>query len=97
MSRSTVRQVPLLGNIPIIGALFRSTEFQKGETELLIVVTPRLVAPIRPDQVRLPTDRVADPVQADVLLNGTMYRPKEVEPNGAEQGTSTSEESDYEL
>src|SRR5690606_30102419 len=57
---TTINQVPLLGGIPILGALFRSTQFQKGETELLIVVTPRLVQPIRPDQVRLPTDRVKD-------------------------------------
>lgn len=94
---TTVEQVPLLGSLPIIGSLFRSSSFRKGETELLIVVTPRLVQPIRPEQVRLPTDRVADPVQADVLLNGTMYRPKPVEPNGAEQGATASEESDYEL
>lgn len=96
---TTVDQVPLLGSLPIIGSLFRSSGFRKGETELLIVVTPRLVQPIRPDQVRLPTDRVADPVQADVLLNGTMYRPNEVEPNGAPEvgGAAASEESDYEL
>jgi len=81
--QTTVNQVPLLGSIPIIGSLFRSTSFQKGETELLIVVTPRLVQPIKPEQVRLPTDRVDDPVQADVLLNGVMYRPVPVEPNGA--------------
>ncbi|NVE94177.1 type II and III secretion system protein family protein [Altererythrobacter lutimaris] len=80
---TTVEQVPLLGSLPIIGSLFRSSGFRKGETELLIVVTPRLVQPIRPDQVRLPTDRVADPVQADVLLNGTMYRPQPVAPNGS--------------
>lgn len=73
--QTTVRQLPLLGNIPILGALFRSTGFQKGETELLIVVTPRLVAPIRPDQVRLPTDRIADPKPVDVLLTGDSYRP----------------------
>ena len=73
---TTVNQVPILGSIPIIGTLFRSTSFQKGETELLIVVTPRLVAPIRPDEVRLPTDRVYDPTAADVLLNGQDYRPK---------------------
>ena len=72
---STVRQVPLLGNIPIIGALFRSTEFRKGETELLIIVTPRLVRPIRPDQVRLPTDRVADPEPATTVLTGEAYDP----------------------
>lgn len=73
--QTTVRQLPLLGNIPILGALFRSTGFQKGETELLIVVTPRLVAPIRPNQVRLPTDRIADPEPVDVLLTGDSYRP----------------------
>lgn len=94
---TTVDQVPLLGSLPIIGSLFRSSGFRKGETELLIVVTPRLVQPIKPDQVRLPTDRVADPVQADVLLNGTMYRPKPVAPNGAEATSSDSEESDYEF
>lgn len=81
--QTTVNQVPLLGSIPIIGSLFRSSSFQKGETELLIVVTPRLVQPIRPDQVRLPTDRVRDPVQADVLLNGTNYRTDPVAPNGS--------------
>ncbi|WP_241255120.1 type II and III secretion system protein family protein [Altererythrobacter sp. BO-6] len=95
---TSVEQVPLLGSLPIIGSLFRSSSFQKGETELLIVVTPRLVQPIRPDQVRLPTDRVSDPVEADVLLNGTLYRPVPVTPNGvAAPAANTSEESDYEL
>lgn len=97
---TTVNQVPLLGSIPIIGSLFRSSSFQKGETELLIIVTPRLVQPIKPDQVRLPTDRVADPVQADVLLNGTMYRPKELAPNGSvptssDEAANQGEENDY--
>jgi pilus assembly protein CpaC len=72
--------VPLLGSIPIIGALFRSSAFKKGETELLIVVTPHLVAPIRPGQVRLPTDRVLDPREGDTFLLGQPYRPAPVEP-----------------
>jgi len=72
---TTVRQLPLLGNIPIIGSLFRSSGFQRGETELLIVITPRLVAPLRPNQVRLPTDRIADPLPSDVLTTGDSYRP----------------------
>jgi len=80
--QDTVRQVPLLGSLPIIGSLFRSTRYQKGETELLIVVTPHLVQPIRPDQVRLPTDRVADPQPADVLLNGDVYQPRDLPPSG---------------
>lgn len=77
---TTVEQIPLLGSLPIIGALFRSSSFKKGETELLIVVTPRLVQPIRPDQVRLPTDRVLDPRESDTVLLGQPYRPMKVEP-----------------
>jgi pilus assembly protein CpaC len=73
--QTTINQVPLLGSIPILGALFRSTEFKKGETELLIVVTPRLVAPIKPSQVKLPTDRVRDPDAAKTMLFGQAYDP----------------------
>ena len=79
--QTTVRQLPVLGSLPIIGALFRSSNFQKGQTELLIVVTPRLVSPIRPEQVRLPTDRIEDPRAVDVLLQGEGYRPKALAPN----------------
>ena len=78
--QTTVDQVPLLGSIPLLGALFRSSSFKKGETELLIVVTPRLVQPIRPGQVRLPTDRVLDPREGDTFLLGQPYRPIKVEP-----------------
>lgn len=78
--QTTVRQLPLLGSLPIIGTLFRSSGFQKGETELLIVVTPRLVAPIKPGQVRLPTDRIDDPRPSDVLIDGEGYRPKALAP-----------------
>ncbi|WIW90620.1 pilus assembly protein N-terminal domain-containing protein (plasmid) [Sphingobium sp. V4] len=81
--QTAIRQLPLLGALPVIGALFRSTNYQKGETELLIVVTPHLVQPIRPDQVRLPTDRVPDPRESDAFLFGQPYRPLPVVPNGA--------------
>ena len=67
---TTVRQVPLLGSIPIIGALFRSTGFQKGETELVIVVTPRIVQPVKAGQIQLPTDRVENPSEGDLFLLG---------------------------
>lgn len=77
---ATVEQIPLLGSIPILGALFRSSGFKKGETELLIVVTPHLVQPIRPEQVRLPTDRVLDPREGDTFLLGQPYRPAPVAP-----------------
>lgn len=67
---TTVRQVPLLGSIPILGSLFRSSGFQRGETELVIVVIPRLVKPVRPDQIALPTDRVGDASEGDLFLMG---------------------------
>jgi pilus assembly protein CpaC len=78
--KTNISQMPILGSIPILGALFRSTQFQKGETELLIVVTPHLVAPIQPGQVRLPTDRVKDPNEADTFLLGQPYNPRELPP-----------------
>jgi pilus assembly protein CpaC len=49
--RTQVRKVPLLGELPILGALFRSTSFQREETELLVVVRAQLVQPLQPDQV----------------------------------------------
>ena len=55
--RSTVDQVPLLGSIPILGALFRSSAYQREETELLVVITAHLVKPVAPHEAPpLPTD-----------------------------------------
>ena len=79
-TKVNISQLPILGSLPIIGALFRSTRYQKGETELLIVVTPHLVAPIRPSQVRLPTDRVAEPNEAKTFLLGQPYEQRELAP-----------------
>lgn len=100
---TTIRQLPILGSIPILGALFRSSSFQKGETELLIVVTPRLVAPIRPGQVVLPTDRVKDPTAAETLLLGEDYQERTVAPpaapsaDGANPAAQTAKDPGYEL
>jgi pilus assembly protein CpaC len=68
--QDTVRQFPGLGSIPIIGALFRSTNFQREETELVIIVTPRLVKPVRAGALKAPTDRVKEPNEAELLLLG---------------------------
>ena len=68
--QDTVRQLPGLGSIPIIGTLFRSTGFQHEETELVIIVTPRLVRPVRAGTLKVPTDRVKPPNEADLLLLG---------------------------
>ena len=66
----TVRQFPILGSIPIIGTLFRSTSFQKDDTELVIIVTPRLVRPVRAAQMKAPTDRARAPDEVDLFLLG---------------------------
>ena len=100
--QTTVRQVPLLGSIPILGALFRSSGFQKGETELVIVVTPRIVQPMKPDQIQLPTDRVQNPSEGDLFLLGRTDKAVGVnplDPNAPppEAGTAgkTKKEGDY--
>ena len=68
--QDTVRQIPLLGSIPIIGSLFRSSGFNKEETELVMIVTPRLVRPVRAGTLRTPSDRVKPPNEADLFLGG---------------------------
>ena len=56
VTNSAIERAPFLGNLPIIGALFRSTRFRRAETELVIVVTPYLVRPVSANQIALPTD-----------------------------------------
>jgi pilus assembly protein CpaC len=60
-SQNTLRKMPGAGDMPIIGALFRSTAFRKGETELVIVVTPYLVNPVDSNDIKLPTDGLRTP------------------------------------
>ena len=67
----SVNQFPGLGEIPVLGALFRSTEFQEDKTELMFVITPRLVKPL-PANYALPTDSFIEPSPADLYLNGKL-------------------------
>ena len=67
---NAIERFPLLGSIPVIGALFRSTDYQRKETELVIIVTPRLVEPVTPDQLRRPTDNLIPPDSLDQYLMG---------------------------
>jgi pilus assembly protein CpaC len=55
-SQQSIEKAPGLGDVPILGNLFRSREFRKGETELVIVVTPYLVKPVDAKDIKLPTD-----------------------------------------
>ncbi|WP_050528348.1 type II and III secretion system protein family protein [Pseudorhodobacter aquimaris] len=63
-------QVPWLGDIPVIGALFRSAEYQRAQSELVIIVTPHLVTPTRGEALALPTDRVRPPTEREFFLFG---------------------------
>lgn len=67
----SIRRFPILGDIPILGALFRSSSFQSEKTELLFVVTPRLVKPLPANYV-LPTDNFNAPDKAEFFLNGKL-------------------------
>lgn len=68
---ANIKAFPILGEIPLIGALFRSTDFQQDRTELVFVVTPRLVRPMS-GAVLLPTDGHKDPSRSDIFLGGQM-------------------------
>ena len=70
--REIVTKFPGLGDIPVLGALFRSQQFINDETELVIVVTPHLAKPLRPDQIKLPTDHFVEPSDAEFYLMGRM-------------------------
>ena len=67
---NTMERTPFLGNLPIIGALFRSSNFRRNETELVIVVTPYLVRPVSANQIALPTDGFRHANDAQRVLLG---------------------------
>jgi pilus assembly protein CpaC len=64
----SIRQVPWIGDIPILGTLFKSTEYLREQTELVIIVTPHLVTPVDGDSLILPTDRVRIPTESELFL-----------------------------
>lgn len=68
--RETVAKYPILGDIPILGALFRSTSFEKNETELIVIVTPHLVKPVNLLKQPLPTDYYLEPNDFEFMLMG---------------------------
>jgi pilus assembly protein CpaC len=63
-------QIPWIGDVPILGALFRSSEYQRSQSELVIIVTPHLVTPVQGEALALPTDRVRIPTEKELFLGG---------------------------
>ncbi len=72
------RQTPWLGSVPVLGALFRSTRFQRNETELVILVTPHLVSPVDDiKDLKTPLSGTREPGDAELFLNGKVrHQPK---------------------
>jgi pilus assembly protein CpaC len=70
--RNAVDQLPGLGSIPILSSLFRSTAFQRQETELVIAVTPYLVDPTAHKDIKLPTDQFRAPTGLDMVFFGAL-------------------------
>lgn len=67
----SIKRFPGLGEVPMLGALFRSTEFQKDMTELVFIITPRLVKPL-PAAYPLPTDNFNEPGRNEFMFGGKM-------------------------
>jgi pilus assembly protein CpaC len=83
-AREIVTKFPILGDIPILGALFRSSSFQKNESELIVIVTPHLVKPLDMAKQTLPTDQYIEPDDFEFYLLGALEgREKEKPSNPA--------------
>ncbi|MFD3190684.1 type II and III secretion system protein family protein [Sedimentitalea sp. HM32M-2] len=67
-------QIPWLGDVPVLGTLFRSADYKRKQTELVIIVTAHLVTPTRGEALALPTDRVTPPSESDLFLMGKMSK-----------------------
>lgn len=74
--QDTVGQVPWIGDVPVLGALFRSSDYQRNQSELVIIVTAHLVTPTQSEALALPTDRVKPPSEKDLFLYGKIAKDK---------------------
>ncbi|MFK7836586.1 MAG: type II and III secretion system protein family protein [Sulfitobacter sp.] len=76
-------QLPWIGDVPVLGALFRSADYQRSQTELVIIVTAHLVTPTRGEALALPTDRITPPSEKDLFLFGKTSETKTAPQEGA--------------
>lgn len=73
--RATSNSVPWLSELPILGALFRSADYQRNQTELVIIISAHLVSPTRGEALMLPTDRIRPPTERELFLGGRLAAP----------------------
>ncbi|TDW68209.1 pilus assembly protein CpaC [Novosphingobium sp. PhB55] len=97
-STNTIQKLPGAGDLPILGSLFRSTSYKRGETELVIVVTPYLVNPVDASQIALPTDGFNAPNDLQRLLgnmenDGTSGKKRSEAVSGAAAAPGASDAS----
>jgi pilus assembly protein CpaC len=88
--RELVNKVPLLGEIPVLGALFRSSEYRKNQTELIIIVTPKLARPLNLAEQAMPYDGFTEPNDVEFYLFGQL----EGDPHG-QSGRSASSGAEF--
>ncbi|GAD90394.1 putative Flp pilus assembly protein [Vibrio halioticoli NBRC 102217] len=88
-SRDVANEVPGVGDIPVLGNLFKSKQYVSGETELVILVTPRLAKPVDRDKIALPTDAFVEPTDIEFYLlgKGAYLDNERVKPKQQEQST----------
>ena len=82
---TSIKALPILGEVPILGALFRSTDYQQDRTELVFVVTAHLVKPLA-SAYQLPTDKVLPPTRGELLLGGRLEGRAAVPPQETARG-----------
>jgi pilus assembly protein CpaC len=72
---ANLKGLPVLSEVPVLGALFRSTDYQQDRTELVFVITAHLVKPLQGAGYELPTDKVGVPSRGAILLGGRLDGP----------------------
>jgi pilus assembly protein CpaC len=79
--RDVINKFPIIGDIPVLGTLFRSSSYQKNETELVVLVIPHLVKPLPPGTAKLPTDKYVEPNEVEKYFLGYLQGdPKRLNP-----------------
>jgi pilus assembly protein CpaC len=73
-TKQDLDSLPGLMNLPVLGALFRSRDYQSGETELVVIVTPYIVQPTTPDKLQTPADGLQLASDVETTLLGHMNR-----------------------
>ncbi|MEH6626066.1 MAG: type II and III secretion system protein family protein [Motiliproteus sp.] len=89
-TRDLIEKFPGLGDLPVLGHLFRSQEYEKGTTELVILVTPEIAKPVRRGDLTLPTDGHMEPSDVDFYLLGKNHRSAEKRQGEETQQAKTS-------